>query len=86
MRRSRRNTPLTTILVLILAVIAYFFFRNNGAPPSNVIIPSTGTNSPATLAANLAAPQFGHQTKTSGCEVNGKLQDKACTPETCSPT
>ncbi len=78
--RRKRNTPLTTILLFILAVIAYFFFRSPGATSSTTPTPPSAVNPPATAGANGAAPQWGHQSKTSGCKVNGGLQDKACTP------
>ena len=45
--------------------------------------PST-TSSPSTTPAS-GTPNWGVQTKTSGCQVNGALQDTACTPGAILP-
>ncbi|GCE23537.1 HNH endonuclease signature motif containing protein [Dictyobacter kobayashii] len=34
----------------------------------------------ASGAFNEAAPDWGHQTKTTGCQAQGPIQDKECTP------
>jgi len=39
-----------------------------------------GTTAPSTSAAVSGAPQWGKQTKTSGCHALGPLPDPACTP------
>ncbi|HEX9012991.1 MAG TPA: HNH endonuclease signature motif containing protein [Anaerolineaceae bacterium] len=82
MRRSGRNTSMTTVILLIVVVIAYFFFRNNG---STANLSPNQASPGATSAAVTGTIQWGHQAKTSGCQVNGKLPDRACTPGDIMP-
>lgn len=42
--------------------------------------PDNTPTSSATSSASTTAPQWGTRTKTSGCVINGPLQDTACTP------
>ncbi len=68
------------ILVLILAAAYYFFSGTGNSTPAPSSTNQAST--PPTLASGAAAgaPQWGHQTKTSGCQVSGPFPDPACTP------
>lgn len=46
---------------------------------------STATTSGASSTPSTAEPQWGVQSKTSGCQINGPLQDTACTPGAIFP-
>jgi hypothetical protein len=85
MRRSKRGTSVGTILLLIVIAAAYYFLRGGTAPsPTGTTVPSAPTAQVAAPAGvTAAAPgahEWGHQTKTSGCQVNGPFPDTACTP------
>ncbi|MBO0778885.1 MAG: HNH endonuclease [Ktedonobacteraceae bacterium] len=45
----------------------------------------TTTPTAISMGNNQAEPQWGTRTKTSGCQVNGPLQDQACTPGAIFP-
>jgi hypothetical protein len=57
----------TLILILILALAGCGVSVSTGGPT-------------ATSGQSSGAHQLGQRTKTSGCQVNGKLPDPACTP------
>ena len=81
--RRRNNSTLGGVLLIIVVIVAYFLLRqpNTSTPGTN-----PGNTPEATPAATSTPPtssgntHFGVQTKTSGCQVNGPLQDSACTP------
>lgn len=62
------------IFVLLLIVGGYLLFASLQHKPSTL-----GTQSTIT-------PIIGQRTKTSDCQVNGALQDSACTPGTINPS
>lgn len=78
------------LLVSLLGVIIILLF----AILINIFVPAPTTNKPQTpppgrpgvgdrgraLTPGAQEPHWGVQTKTSGCRVNGPLQDTACTP------
>src|SRR5690349_20229616 len=74
MRRSRRGISIWTILLLILIAGAYYFLRGgeSSSPPR--------ASAPGAPAVSTGAPKWGYQAKTTGCKVNGALQDTSCTP------
>ena len=47
---------------------------------------ATGTSGSANTPGTTTAPHWGTQAKTSGCSVNGPLQDTACTPGDILPS
>jgi hypothetical protein len=59
-------------------------------PPTNAILsetPEPASATPAdTASPTSAGPQWGRQTKTSGCVARGPLQDPDCTPGDIFPT
>ncbi|MDD5369123.1 MAG: HNH endonuclease signature motif containing protein [Anaerolineaceae bacterium] len=77
-RRRVRRISIGTILFLIVLAAAYYMrgtvLVNN---PGFTIAPATGNPTPT---VSLEVPQWGRQIKKSGCQVNGPLQDQACTP------
>lgn len=77
-RRSSRNSWIYTLLVLILIALLVYLKPsvNLNTTPSTANTPSSQTSIPVTGGV----PQWGKQTKTSGCQASGGLQDKACTP------
>ena len=62
---------------LRVAVAALALFSGLACAASEVSAPGTDTPAPA---SGGGAPQWGHQTKTSGCVVQGPFPDPACTP------
>jgi hypothetical protein len=78
MRRSRRGMSIGSVLVLILILVIYYVYFRGGSPASQ---PAPGVPvTSATATVSGAAPVWGKQAKTSGCKVNGALQDTECTP------
>ena len=81
--RRRRYSTFTPVLIIIILVVLYLLFRPHGTSLPGVGSSSTaGTNATTTSGT---APKWGVQTKTSGCVVNGPLQDTACTPGAILP-
>jgi hypothetical protein len=79
MRRYRRHISISTILILIILAVLYYYSNRNGVP----ITGSQNTQfTPQTVSTGSvpAVTQFGHRTKTSGCEARNGLPDNACTP------
>jgi hypothetical protein len=89
MRRTK-TTMGSVLLILIVAAVLYIFGKPSSSSPAPA---SAGTNVPvATQAsgnveqpqqpASGKAPNWGVQTKTSGCQAisNSKLPDPSCTP------
>ncbi len=75
--RRRNNSTLGGVLLIIVVIVAYFLLRqpNTSTPGTN-----PGNIPTATPRISNGNTHFGVQTKTSGCQVNGPLQDQACTP------
>jgi hypothetical protein len=81
-------------ILVFFTIVAIFFFSRNGTnnnpPPAWDMTQVVATRArqtsqpqPAPQQGTVSAPQkhaWGKQTKTSGCRVNGALQDQACTP------
>jgi hypothetical protein len=79
MRRSRRGISVGTILLFIVILVAYYYINRN--PTNNIPVGAPVPNTGSTSApVSVGVPQWGRQAKTSGCQVNGALQDQACTP------
>jgi hypothetical protein len=91
MRRTKNQVG-SVILILIVAAILYFFEKPSGnsttsTPAPTISAPAGETQAPANNVgqpqpAPGGAPNWGVQTKTSGCQYvgDGKLPDPACTP------
>jgi hypothetical protein len=87
MRRSRRGTSIGTILLVLLLIGAYYVLRGGGssspASTNGPGVPVAGATSVQNGVPNgvpSGVPNWGKPSKTSGCTVNGALQDPACTP------
>lgn len=74
MRKNRRVlfSLLGTLIILVLAILADRLSTMPGLLP--------GTASTPVTQGGSQDVQWGMRTKTSGCQVAGPLQDKACTP------
>lgn len=68
------------ILQLLVIVGAILLLLSSCAMSSSTYGSSSSSSSSGNGTTTTAAPDWGVQTKTSGCQVNGALQDKACTP------
>jgi hypothetical protein len=91
MRRTKNQVG-SVILILIVAAILYFVEKpsNNSTTPTpapTLNAPAGETQAPANVtqppqSAPGGAPNWGVQTRTSGCQYagDGKLPDPACTP------
>jgi hypothetical protein len=62
-------------------IVVILIFAGAGCVEPQVGVPSTDTPS-----GPAGAPQWGHQTKTSGCAAAGGLPDPACTPGDIIPS
>lgn len=62
--------PILLLLVLLVSACSGISVGTGGGTAAPGVTPTGSGN----------APQWGVQTKTSGCQVNGALQDPACTP------
>lgn len=74
----KRFYLLVTLLCLFLSGCSGVSITISGTPT-----PGSGgsiTTPTASANASTGAPQWGKQTKTSGCVVNGPLQDTECSP------
>ncbi len=91
MPRRRRTTKLSWVItLLVLALFAYLYIQTNAG--KNLGLPGTGgtpnitlpTIIVPTISGNVlptsSTPEFGQQTKTSGCAASGGLPDPQCTP------
>ena len=90
--RRRKNQLGSVILILIVAAILYILEKPSGGSSPSTPGPTINAPAEATQAqANPTQPQqpvpggapdWGVQTKTSGCQYtgNGKFPDPACTP------
>ena len=84
----RRNGSFGGILLIIVVIVAYFLFRQPGSGTTGTTpggttpgtIPTTSSGGTSGGGTSSGSTQFGVQTKTSGCQVRGALQDLACTP------
>ena len=90
MRRTKNQLG-SVIIILIVAAILYIVEKPSNNPTSPTPAPTISTPGETQATANAAQPQqpapggapnWGVQTKTSGCQYtgNGKLPDPACTP------
>lgn len=68
--------------IFTLMAIAMLALTLSGCNIS-VNVPTSGT---ATASTSTSTPKWGVQTKTSGCQVRGPLQDLACTPGDIFPS
>ena len=78
-RRSlNRYIPILVVVavLLLITIVQNVLSQKHTAP---------GTQ-PAGIPAAPAEPKWGVQTRTSGCQVNGPLQDTACTPGDIFPS
>ena len=71
---KRRNSSVVTIIVFLI-IVAGFYYLNHSSPGSPSSNPTTNPG-----GTSAGTPNWGKQTKTSGCIVHGALQDTACTP------
>ncbi len=84
--RRRSSSSLGGVLLIIVVIVAYFLLRQQGNGTSGTnpgTVPGTTPGITATRSSGGTSSgnhQFGVQTKTSGCQVNGPLPDSACTP------
>jgi hypothetical protein len=89
--RQKKNQLGSVILILIVAALLYFFEKPSSDASSPTPAPTISafgaTQAPADVTqpqqpVTGGAPNWGVQTKTSGCQYtgNGKLPDPACTP------
>ncbi|HLW00003.1 MAG TPA: HNH endonuclease [Ktedonobacterales bacterium] len=67
----KRTLPLWAWVLGGLLIFSSFF--------GGCALPTPSSSSSSTTPSS-ATPRWGVQTKTSGCKVNGALQDAACTP------
>lgn len=76
MRKSIQVFSFMVILALLLTGCSDVTTQvgNNGSSGGQQGSSSSGN------AGSNQMPDWGHQTQTSGCQVNGALQDKQCTP------
>ncbi len=88
-RKTNQTISAWSILFLILAAIVYYLTQPSGAPntPSGGVtsVPNnrpsaTAPSSPPSVPPSGKMPNWGKQTKTSGCVAPGPLADSACTP------
>ncbi len=71
--RLQRSHLLFTLIFVTAFVLAC-------GSTGNLTTPQPVTGVPPTTGGSGSAPQFGHQTKTSGCVSSNGLPDSACTP------
>src|SRR5947207_448349 len=74
--------------MIAIVIVFYGCTATISANPGSGSSTNTGgsTSSSSTGGSTSAAePDWGHQTKTTGCKVNGPLQDPACTPGAIFP-
>lgn len=76
----------------ILGVIAILLLSFSACSSSGITITTgnngngySGSHSSSAGSGNSSTAKLGVRTKTSGCQVNGPLQDKACTPGAIFP-
>jgi hypothetical protein len=90
MRRTKNQVG-SVILILIVAAILYFFEKPSNSSTAPTPAPTISAPGETQATANVAqppqpapggAPNWGVQTRTSGCQYvgDGKLPDPACTP------
>lgn len=72
----RKNSALLLIVAVIVVAVIYHFI---GSPSSNAPGSSPSGQSSGS-GSTSGTPNWGVQTKTSGCQVHGALQDMQCTP------
>ncbi len=82
--RRRRMSVISSLIVLIVLALVVIFrssidFNPPQPLPTSPPLPTT-ISSASQTQASLAVPQWGHQSKTSGCQASAALQDKECTP------
>jgi|SRR5579884_4139326 len=70
------------LIIIVLVVVVWILTRHQGSPANQAVSTPTPTVSMTPAPSNLV---LGVQTKTAGCQVNGALQDKECTPGATIP-
>jgi hypothetical protein len=76
--------------IIVMAIVFYGCTATISASPGSGSSTNPATGSTASTAStggstSAAEPDWGHQTKTTGCKVNGPFQDTACTPGAIFP-
>ncbi len=91
---DRRNFRYSVLLFLLLVVVIFAWTRFSGNAPSgpgskshpggnaSPIVPNVTGTVPGTAGQT---PLWGVQSKTTGCQVRGPLQDPGCTPGAIFP-
>ena len=76
----RKNMSVGSMILLL--IIAGIYTLIQGPLKTSTAPSSGGVSNPPTSSAGSSsnAPDWGHQTKTSGCVASGGLPDAACTP------
>lgn len=64
----------------LLTILLCFLLGACSGVSINLSTTPTPASTPTANNASTSAPHWGTQAKTSGCVVNGPLQDKECTP------
>ena len=91
MKRLYWSVIIATVAVVALLLSGCNVTITTGSGQGSSSTPASGTLGPfgssatSTTAPSGAEPNWGVQTKTSGCVVNGPLQDTACTPGAIIP-
>lgn len=82
--RGATKHPLAVLALGI--VMAALMLGGCGTGIGGTGVPTGTSGTSGTSGTATSAHQFGVRTKTSGCQVNGPLQDSACTPGDIIPT
>lgn len=84
-RRNRAGSVLLGLVVVIALAVLYHFVGIPGIPTSTSNVPSSSQSGSqlgqsSSSGSTSGTPNWGVQTKTSGCQVRSALQDQQCTP------
>src|SRR5579859_1237381 len=79
---DRRTWLYSILLLLVLVLLLFALLRFRGIPlPFARTIPTPAVTPAISPAVSVGPePNWGVQTKKTGCQANGPLQDLACTP------
>ncbi len=87
MKKNKRSVAslITPLFVIAVLVVTYLYFPGlySALVGSSPATSGPVTSTPAVLSE--AAPEIGHQTKTTGCKSDGILPDPECTPGAIDP-